>query len=78
MFISVMLFPLTHGSMTRLIGIQSLFGMNIDVLADNPAWWLYAPVAAGTSLLTLVVWLAFKYSNNVSPNPESLTSKAPW
>jgi hypothetical protein len=46
-----------------LTPMQSLFGMNIDVLASNPHWWLYIPFAIVTVLLTLVVWLIFKYSN---------------
>ncbi|KAK4243222.1 hypothetical protein C7999DRAFT_18406 [Corynascus novoguineensis] len=46
-----------------LMFIASLFGMNVDVLASNPAWWIYVPFAIGTMLLTLVVWLCFKYSD---------------
>jgi hypothetical protein len=49
--------------------MQSLFGMNIDVLASNPPWWLYIPFAVVTVLLTLVVWLIFKYSNVCLPSP---------
>lgn len=52
--------------------MQSLFGMNIDILASNPPWWLYVPFAVGTTLLTLAVWLTFKNSNDVS-NPRFLT-----
>ncbi|CAI7640895.1 unnamed protein product [Penicillium bialowiezense] len=43
-----------------LMFIASLFGMNIDILASNPSWWLYIPFAAGTIILTLAVWILFK------------------
>ncbi|KAK4123005.1 hypothetical protein N657DRAFT_645721, partial [Parathielavia appendiculata] len=46
-----------------LMFIASLFGMNVDVLASDPPWWIYIPFALGTMLLTLVVWLTFKCSN---------------
>lgn len=36
--------------------------MNINGLASNPPWWFYLPFAVGTTLLTFVVWLIFKYS----------------
>ncbi|KAK4250514.1 hypothetical protein C7999DRAFT_28850 [Corynascus novoguineensis] len=42
-----------------LMFIASLFGMNVDVLASDPAWWIYVPFALGTMLLTLAVWLIF-------------------
>ncbi|KAK2780710.1 Ankyrin-2 [Onygenales sp. PD_12] len=34
--------------------------MNVNVLADNPAWWLYIPFALGTVVLSLTVWVLFK------------------
>lgn len=40
--------------------------MNVDILQSNPRWWLYLPFAAGTTTLTLVVWIAFKRSDDVS------------
>ncbi|KAL2190008.1 hypothetical protein L209DRAFT_150361 [Thermothelomyces heterothallicus CBS 203.75] len=46
-----------------LMFIASLFGMNVDVLASDPPWWIYVPFALGTMLLTLAVWLIFKYSD---------------
>ncbi|KAK4232873.1 hypothetical protein C8A03DRAFT_19934, partial [Achaetomium macrosporum] len=46
-----------------LMFIASLFGMNVDVLASDPPWWIYIPFALGTMLLTLAVWLIFKCSD---------------
>jgi hypothetical protein len=40
--------------------VASLFGMNINLLESNPAWWLYAIFAAGTAGTTLSVWVIFK------------------
>ncbi|CAG7915948.1 unnamed protein product [Penicillium olsonii] len=49
-----------------LMFIASLFGMNIDILESNPAWWLYLPFAAGTIILTLSIWILFKTRIGVS------------
>ncbi|KAK4232843.1 hypothetical protein C8A03DRAFT_19953 [Achaetomium macrosporum] len=54
-----------------LLFIASLFGMNVDVLASDPPWWIYIPFALGTMVLTLAVWLTFKCSN-VSPTSRIL------
>ncbi|KAK2738580.1 Ankyrin-2 [Onygenales sp. PD_40] len=43
-----------------LMFISSVFGMNVNVLANNPAWWLYIPFALGTVVLSLTVWVLFK------------------
>ncbi|RDW58630.1 hypothetical protein BP6252_13106 [Coleophoma cylindrospora] len=43
-----------------LVFVASIFGMNVDILKSNPSWWLYIPFAAGTAVLTLLVWLAFR------------------
>ncbi|KAL4744377.1 hypothetical protein BDW72DRAFT_188654 [Aspergillus terricola var. indicus] len=43
-----------------LMFIASLFGMNINLLESNPAWWLYVVFAAGTVVMTLSVWIIFK------------------
>ncbi|KAL3478816.1 ankyrin repeat-containing domain protein [Aspergillus californicus] len=43
-----------------LMFISSLFGMNVNVLESNPPWWLYIPLAVGTMLLTMTVWIMFK------------------
>ncbi|KAJ5638360.1 ankyrin-2 [Penicillium lividum] len=56
---------------TLLMLMHSLFGMNIDILASKPPWWLYIPFAILTTLLTLAVWLTFKNSNDVSPSLSS-------
>ncbi|KAL2137524.1 hypothetical protein VTI28DRAFT_9221 [Corynascus sepedonium] len=42
-----------------LMFIASLFGMNVDVLGSNPAWWIYVPFAAGTMFLTLTYVYTF-------------------
>ncbi|KAJ5768516.1 ankyrin-2 [Penicillium manginii] len=58
----------TNKSMKRLSWITSLFGMNIDVLANNPPWWLYIPFAVVTTFFTLAVWLIFKYNVDLEEN----------
>ncbi|KAI0003433.1 hypothetical protein F4779DRAFT_621915 [Xylariaceae sp. FL0662B] len=40
--------------------ISGLFGMNVDILASNPPWWLYVPFATGTFLITSTIWIVFK------------------
>ncbi|KAJ5350414.1 hypothetical protein N7541_008141 [Penicillium brevicompactum] len=55
-------------SMKRLSWITSLFGMNIDILASNPSWWLYIPFAAGTIILTLAIWILFKTKKGIRLN----------
>jgi len=39
--------------------------MNVDILASNPAWWIYLSVAGGTTTITLAVWILFKRNENV-------------
>ncbi|KAI0399537.1 ankyrin repeat-containing domain protein [Xylaria palmicola] len=43
-----------------LLFVASLFGMNVDILSQNPSWWWYFPVAGGFSFLTFAVWIIFK------------------
>ncbi|KAK6199728.1 hypothetical protein LQW54_009916 [Pestalotiopsis sp. IQ-011] len=43
-----------------LVFIASLFGMNVDLLSDNPSWWWYFPSSGACMLSTLAVWLCFK------------------
>ncbi|KAL4819769.1 hypothetical protein BDW67DRAFT_154099, partial [Aspergillus spinulosporus] len=43
----------------------SLFGMNVDVLESNPAWWLYMFFALGTAATTISVWILFKRNPNL-------------
>ncbi|KAJ2985995.1 hypothetical protein NUW58_g5242 [Xylaria curta] len=43
-----------------LLFVASLFGMNVDILKDNPSWWWYFPIAGGFTLLTFTVWIVFK------------------
>ncbi|WJG34857.1 uncharacterized protein FOBCDRAFT_216498 [Fusarium oxysporum Fo47] len=40
---------------------SSLFGMNVNMLKDNPDWRWYIPVVATSLLLTITAWLIFKY-----------------
>lgn len=44
-----------------LMFVSSIFGMNVDVLKSNPRWWIYILFAAGTMILTLGVWILFKW-----------------
>jgi hypothetical protein len=39
--------------------------MNVDLLANNPAWWWYLAFAGGITILTLAVWITFKRSDTV-------------
>lgn len=53
---------------TRLFLIepqQSLFGMNVDILANNPAWWWYPLLAGGVTVFTFAMWIIFKMSETV-------------
>ncbi|KAI3321005.1 ankyrin repeat-containing domain protein [Xylariaceae sp. AK1471] len=49
-----------------LLFVASLFGMNVDILSDDPSWWWYFPVAGGFTLVTFVVWIFFKRFRTVS------------
>ncbi|KAH6888428.1 hypothetical protein B0T10DRAFT_488158 [Thelonectria olida] len=60
-----------------LMFIASLFGMNVDVLESNPPWWIYLPLALGTSFLTLVVWLTFKFSYDLEERIERVFRRLP-
>lgn len=40
--------------------VKSLFGMNINLLADNPDWKWYLVIGASSLLLTLAIWMIFK------------------
>ena len=45
-----------------LISDKTVFGMNINLLEDNPSWWWYLPLLGAILALTLVGWLLFKYN----------------
>ncbi|ERF69382.1 hypothetical protein EPUS_05927 [Endocarpon pusillum Z07020] len=49
-----------------LLFISSLFGMNVDIVANNPAWWWYPVLAGGVTAFTFSVWIIFKRSNTVA------------
>ncbi|KAK1144042.1 hypothetical protein N8T08_005952 [Aspergillus melleus] len=52
-WITFIFLPLTFAS--------SLFGMNVDILADNPSWRWYPLVGGTLLLLTVITWLVFKF-----------------
>lgn len=39
--------------------------MNVDIMANNPAWWWYPLLAGGVTAFTFSVWIIFKRSNTV-------------
>ncbi|KAH6842051.1 hypothetical protein B0T12DRAFT_273409 [Alternaria alternata] len=47
---------------SELMLSKSLFGMNVDVLRDNPSWKWYILVGGGCMLLTFTGWLLFKFT----------------
>ncbi|KAM0172531.1 hypothetical protein ACHAPF_007410 [Botrytis cinerea] len=53
-----------------LLFIASLFGMNVDILENNPAWWWYIPLAALLMFITFTVWIIFKRSEGLEDNLE--------
>ncbi|KAI0437057.1 ankyrin repeat-containing domain protein [Xylaria telfairii] len=53
-----------------LLFVASLFGMNVDILSNNPGWYWYFPVAGGFILLTFGVWILFKRYNTLEGNLE--------
>ena len=42
-------------------GLKSLFGMNVNLMANNPDWRWYLVVVATTLATTSLGWLIFKY-----------------
>jgi Mg2+ and Co2+ transporter CorA len=42
--------------------MQSLFGMNVDLLKDNPDWRWYVPFGGAFLIITFVIWLIFKFN----------------
>ncbi|KAF7510343.1 hypothetical protein GJ744_006839 [Endocarpon pusillum] len=53
-----------------MLFIASLFGMNVDILGDNPPWWWYIPFAGAVTILTFAVWVVFKRSQTLEDNLE--------
>ena len=47
--------------------VKSLFGMNVNLLADNPDWKWYLVVGAASLLLTLAMWMIFKLNSVSQP-----------
>ncbi|KAF7512902.1 hypothetical protein GJ744_012005 [Endocarpon pusillum] len=45
--------------------------MNVDILANNPAWWWYPVLACGVTAFTFSVWIIFKRNNTLEGNLES-------
>ncbi|GLB06206.1 hypothetical protein AtubIFM57258_001503 [Aspergillus tubingensis] len=54
-WITFIFLPLTFAS--------SLFGMNVDILSDNPSWRWYPLIGGVLLLLTVAVWLSSKFTN---------------
>ncbi|KAF7532933.1 hypothetical protein G7054_g7552 [Neopestalotiopsis clavispora] len=54
-WITFIFLPMTFAS--------SLFGMNVDILENNPNWRWFLPFAGGALVITVLVWLISKYSN---------------
>ncbi|GKZ29624.1 hypothetical protein AbraIFM66950_005778 [Aspergillus brasiliensis] len=54
-WITFIFLPLTFAS--------SLFGMNVDILSDNPSWRWYPLIGGVLVLLTVAVWLSTKFTN---------------
>ena len=52
--------PNSHLVINRSLGFQSLFGMNVNVLRDNPDWKWSLLVAALSGFLTMGVWIVLK------------------
>ncbi|KAI8665378.1 hypothetical protein NCS56_00973500 [Fusarium sp. Ph1] len=61
-----------EGALTKM---QSLFGMNVNVLESNPPWWIYIPFAFATLGLTMVVWLTFKRYPSIEDKAERVFRK---
>lgn len=57
-----------------LMFVSSIFGMNVDVLKSIPRWWIYLLFAAGTMILTLGVWILFKWKKLES----RIEERFPW
>jgi hypothetical protein len=53
--------------------MQSLFGMNVNLLKNNPDWRWYLVFGGTISIATLMGWLLFKYS----PVGHTLQGKEP-
>lgn len=47
--------------------IQSLFGMNVNLLENNPDWRWYLAIGALFLLLTVAIWIIFKAFSVSSP-----------
>ncbi|KAA8651885.1 uncharacterized protein ATNIH1004_000783 [Aspergillus tanneri] len=75
-WITFIFLPLTFAS--------SLFGMNVDILADNPTWLWYPLVGGSLLLMTVATWLAFKLNsvgglrNGHSRLTGRWTGRQPW
>ncbi|KAK3295306.1 ankyrin repeat-containing domain protein [Chaetomium fimeti] len=75
----------TNNSMKRLTWItfiflpltfiSTLFGMNVNVLDPPPPWWWYLPLALGTMLLCVGIWIIFKRNETLE---DDLEHKFAW
>jgi len=59
-FFSFLLFSNSHLIINRPLALQSLFGMNINLLRDNPDWKWSLLVAALSCFFTMGAWIVLK------------------
>ncbi|KAK1765215.1 ankyrin repeat-containing domain protein [Phialemonium atrogriseum] len=50
---------------------SSLFGMNVDILRDNPDWRWFLLFAVVSLILAIIGWLVFKYSWGAISSPRA-------
>ncbi|RYN82634.1 hypothetical protein AA0120_g9516 [Alternaria tenuissima] len=55
--------------------VAGLFGMNVNILADNPPWWWYLVFMFLTLSLTMLVWLTCRKFPDLE---DKVNEKFPW
>lgn len=62
-----------HPSTNPANNAQSIFGMNVDVLSNNPPWFWFLVFLLPMCAAIVLVWLLFKYVpvRNYAPHPPS-------
>ncbi|KAK6362687.1 hypothetical protein TWF730_000143 [Orbilia blumenaviensis] len=58
-----------------LLFAASLFGMNVDILEDNPSWTWYLVVCVPSLCVVWVVWLAYRISDRKREISEEIPFK---
>ncbi|KAF3176651.1 hypothetical protein TWF106_005110 [Orbilia oligospora] len=59
-----------------LLFAASLFGMNVDILENNPSWTWYLVVCVPSLLIVWVVWLAYRFSDRRREISEEIPFKS--